>query len=85
MPSRHKYMFPVDGAGMSQLFKNPITQDISSQVDVEGIKAQCMITVTDKKKYPFKKMARLAEYIKTDIKDDITLSDGNEEEPDDTL
>jgi hypothetical protein len=41
--------------------------------------------VEDEKKYPFEKMAQLAEYIKTDIEDDITLLDGNEEEPDDTL
>lgn len=58
---------------MSQTFKNPITQDMSFRVDVEGIQVQCIITVTNEKKYPFEKMARLAEYIKTDIKEDITL------------
>jgi len=70
---------------MSQFFKNPITQDISFRVDAEGIHIQCVIMVEDEKKYPFEKMAQLAEYIKTDIEDDITLLDGNEEEPDDTL
>lgn len=70
---------------MSHLFTNPITQEISFRVDAEGIQVQCIITVTNEKKYPFEKMARLAEYIKTDIKDDITLLDGNEEEVDDTL
>ncbi len=70
---------------MSQPFKNPITQDMSFRVDAEGIHIQCMITVEDEKKYPFEKVAALARYIKTDIEDDITLLDGNEEEPDDVL
>ena len=70
---------------MSQLFTNPITQEMSFRVDAEGIQVQCIITVTDEKKYPFDKMAALARYIRTDIEDDIVLLDGNEEEPDDTL
>lgn len=70
---------------MSHVHINPIKQDISFRVDAEGLQIQCVITVTDEKKYPFETMAALARYIKTDIKDDITLLDGNEEEPDDTL
>lgn len=70
---------------MSQFSMNPITQEISFRVDAEGIQIQCIIIVTDEKKYPFEKMALLAQYINIDIRDDITLLDGNEEEPDDTL
>jgi len=70
---------------MSHVHINPIKQDISFRVDVEGLQVQCVITVTDEKKYPFDKMAALARYIRTDIEDDIVLLDGNEEEPDDTL
>ena len=69
---------------MSHVHINPIKQDISFRVDVEGLQVQCVITVTDEKKYPFEKMAVLARYIRTDVEDDITLINGNEEE-DDTL
>jgi len=69
---------------MSQLYSNPITQAINFRVDAEGIHVHCIIEVTDEKKYPFDKMAALARYIRTDIEDDITLINGNEEE-DDTL
>jgi hypothetical protein len=72
---------------MSQLYKNPITQDISFRVDVEGIQVQCIISVTAEKKYPFERMARIAECIKMDIKDDLILLkyEEVEEETDDTL
>lgn len=72
---------------MNQFYKNPITQDSSFRVDAEGIQVQCIISVTDEKKYPFEKMARLAGYIKANIKDDLTLLEYEEveEKTDDTL
>lgn len=67
---------------MSQFYSNPITQAINFRVDADGIHIHGIIEVTDEKKYPFEKMAALARYIKTDIEDDITLINGNEEEND---
>ena len=54
---------------MSQPHKNLITQDISFRVDAEGLQIQCIITITDEKKYPFETMAALARYIKADIEE----------------
>ena len=63
-----------------------IKQDISFRVDVEGLQIQCVITVTDEKKYPFETMAALARYIKTDIEEATVVFDNSEvEEEDDTL
>jgi len=65
---------------------NPIKQDISFRVDVEGLQIQCVITVTDEKKYPFETMAALARYIKTDIEEATVVFDNSEvEEENDVL
>ena len=65
---------------MSHVNINPIKQDISFRVDVEGLQVQCVITVTDEKKYPFDKMARLAKCIKTDIEDQFTPEEAADEQ-----
>lgn len=71
---------------MSHVHINPIKQDISFRVDAEGIQVQCIITVTDEKKYPFETMAALARYIKTDIEEATVVFDNSEvEETDDVL
>ena len=71
---------------MSHVHINPIKQDISFRVDVEGLQVQCVITVTDEKKYPFETMAALARYIKTDIEEATVVFDNSEvEEENDVL
>ena len=71
---------------MSHVHINPIKQDISFRVDVEGLQIQCVITVTDEKKYPFETMAALARYIKTDIEEATVVFDNSEvEEENDIL
>lgn len=71
---------------MSHVHINPIKQDISFRVDVEGLQIQCVITVTDEKKYPFETMAALARYIKTDIEEATVVFDNSEvEEENDVL
>lgn len=65
---------------MSHVHINPIKQDISFRVDVEGLQVQCVITVTDEKKYPFETMAALARYIKTDIEEATVVFDNSEVE-----
>ena len=71
---------------MTQHYSNPITQAVNFRVDVEGLQIQCVITVTDEKKYPFETMAALARYIKTDIEEATVVFDNSEvEEENDVL
>lgn len=70
---------------MTQNYSNPITQDISFRYDGVGIQIHCSIAVTNETVYPLEKMARLAQYIKEDIKDAILVHMGENEDNDDTL